>query len=60
MFDLFLRFLKWFLIVAVALAIFFYIGIPLLIMAAVAFGIYYLYKRYKASRYTPEGRKKVN
>ncbi|WP_125714189.1 hypothetical protein [Companilactobacillus kedongensis] len=60
MFDLFLRFFKWFLIVAVAVAIFFYIGIPLLIVAAVVFGIYYLYRRYKSSRYTPEGRKKVN
>ncbi|MFD1418003.1 hypothetical protein [Companilactobacillus keshanensis] len=60
MFDLFLRFFKWFLIAVVAIAIFFYIGIPLLIMAAVVFGIYYLYRRYKANRYTPEGRKKVN
>ncbi|AKP66630.1 hypothetical protein [Companilactobacillus ginsenosidimutans] len=64
MIDTFLGIFKLFLIVAVSIALFIYVGIPLIITAIGAGLIYYLYKRtrlaHQRARYTPEGRKKVN
>ncbi|WP_125588752.1 hypothetical protein [Companilactobacillus jidongensis] len=58
--DTFLNILKWILIVVVAGFLIIHVAIPLIIVAAIVGGIYYLYRRHKANQYTPEGRKKVN
>ncbi len=64
MLDTILGLLKWFLILAVSIALFVYIGIPLITTAVVIGLIYYFYRRtrlaHARARYTPEGRKKVN
>ncbi|WP_300559307.1 hypothetical protein [Companilactobacillus sp.] len=59
--------LKWFLILAISialLALFIHVIMPLALLAVIIGGVYYLFKRNHLARerakYTPEGRKKVN
>jgi len=54
------KYVLGFFIALLLFSIFMHLILPLIIVAAIVGGIYYLYKRYKKSRYTPEGRKKVN
>jgi len=54
------KYVLGFFIALLLFSIFMHVILPLIIVAAIIGGIYYLYKKYKKNRYTPEGRKKVN
>ncbi|WP_201308187.1 hypothetical protein [Companilactobacillus farciminis] len=54
------KYVLGFFIALLLFSIFIHVILPLVVILAIVGGIYYLYKRHQKSKYTPEGRKKVN
>jgi len=54
------KYVLGFFIALLLFSVFIHLILPLIVILAIAGGIYYLYKKHKKNQYTPEGRKKVN
>ncbi|KRO00479.1 hypothetical protein [Companilactobacillus kimchiensis] len=54
------KYILGFFIALILFSFFIHIILPLVFIAAIIGGIYYLYKKHQRGKYTPEGRRKVN
>lgn len=54
------KYVLGFFIALILFSLFIHVILPLIFILAVIGGIYYLIKRHQKSKFTPEGRRKVN